>query len=1306
MKSLQCAHGLNVKLDRSGLPNDVFPANDCIHSKSAILHVAVLSTGFNVVLPTFQPDIHSIQSPERSLINVKVPPAPPGKPSLAPGTPQNQPDLVTIRWEPPINDGGAPVTGYLVEHKRTGSPHWVRSTPKLVTKPELTLSGLEPGWRYQFRVSAENSAGMSEPGELSEPLTVTLYRSGVSVPHFMLELKDTTALENEKVEFLVAFRGHPTPKVSWYKDGFEIFSNRRMRVVTEEEQSSLVIFQASFTDEGEIKCTATNRAGHSVTKAKLKLEAPPSIRLPRQYEEGLLFEKDEVIRLKVSVAGRPLPRVTWFHNGEQVTFGGRYEVNNTDKTSSLRVMEARRADRGEYQVKATNRLGEDVASFLVTITDRPLPPGKAKVLMTLGKSVTLSWTEPDDDGGCKIGNYLVEYYRLGWNVWLKAATCRQMTTTLGDLIEGSEYKFRIKAESPYGVSDPSEESDVIFVPDPKRGLMEASTISRSMTMGDMQSHNVDNKHPEFTRRGNIGKEEKTKSQSTGKLQSDKDSGEPKNRALQVSSNKDSPSIKIEKESDPIIPVTVIQFQEMRQVHKAIGRGTVPNKPTDATVEIVNKENADMKRRKVKESTGTTTTRSPSTPAQPQKVFKSQSTTDTVQSPKREPAAVVKEVQSLRTNIKRNSQGSVPVPKVLCDKKPEGNQVSIDREELRKRISPSRTDQSLVRSSTLPREDDDSIIHGSSELMLVLLPERRESQADRGSDRGSEQRILFDENEISIPPPMSLSSPELGSGDIIVTPPLRNAVSSTELLHEKAMARFYQAVAQEEAEKARLRRQSIERRSSPLRPTRIRINSLEVGSGDGLNILKTPFMDPLPRERLQTQQKKQVEIVPRENSRYEDLNEETYHPRNMTAMSNRSESSEILHPDKFPTIKVLRKDKLGEYKLPPKDFVPKPILKKAPPVELSPSLNQRVESVGKKTTWDIVRADNKEQPIQEKGFTSVSKSPSPSKSEIDAVVRRPKKDEVPQTSGGVAEDFDSDVSLSAAETARNRRLRIRQKSLEEDSEANLAIVSHYGDIIREYGQVKKAPAVLYLNTEELKAAAFYEDEHATVIRPLDVTPPPKIKISDKVNTFFYDGGESHSGGRLNNSDHPKKVFGPQPKRQIPDVPPPTEVVRSPPARHETAYLQSPAPTTLAHVSVSLRNNTPLRPEEERQIVEARKKVRSFMGFLTDLALFSVACWLYVFKDERLAIPVLAFMVYRQVFEAIKKRLPRRWFQRRQEPALWDFEISEYANKRLKTKAWDRWREERGSRKTRISAQYNKKILKITSDLRNAVQLIRQ
>lgn len=59
-------------------------------------------------------------------------------------------------------------------------------------------------------------------------------------------------------------------------------------------------------------------------------------------------------------------------------------------------------------------------------------------------------------------------FQIGWEVWLKATTSRRTSATLTELIEGSEYKFRVKAENPYGVSDPSEESDVVFIPDPKR----------------------------------------------------------------------------------------------------------------------------------------------------------------------------------------------------------------------------------------------------------------------------------------------------------------------------------------------------------------------------------------------------------------------------------------------------------------------------------------------------------------------------------------------------------------------------------------------------------------------------------------------------------------------------------------------------------------------------------------------------------------------------------------------------------------------------------------------------------------------
>lgn len=356
----------------------------------------------------------------------------------------------------------------------SGSPNWVRATQQLVQFTELSISGLEPGWRYQFRVIAENAVGSSQPSEPSDPLTVTLQRNAAAftAPRFLTELEDFNGIENEKVEFKVRCIGTPAPQISWFKDGFEIFSSRRAKIVTENDTSTLVFYQSSLTDEGEIKCTATNRAGYAFTKSRLSIEAPPKIRLPRQYEDGLIIEAEEVVRLKVGIAGRPVPAVIWSHNGEIISSGGRYEITSNDKNSTLKIDNTNRTDRGEYHLRAANHLGEDFASFLVTVTARPTQPGKISIKTVLTNTVTLTWAPPDDDGGCKIGNYIVEYFRVGWNVWLKAATCRTLAVTLNDLIPGSEYKFRVKAENPYGVSEPSEDSDVLFIPDAKRGIVD------------------------------------------------------------------------------------------------------------------------------------------------------------------------------------------------------------------------------------------------------------------------------------------------------------------------------------------------------------------------------------------------------------------------------------------------------------------------------------------------------------------------------------------------------------------------------------------------------------------------------------------------------------------------------------------------------------------------------------------------------------------------------------------------------------------------------------------------------------------
>lgn len=425
------------------------------------------------------------------------PPSTPGKPILV-SSDCDTPDVVTIRWDRPKTDGGAPILGYLVEHRRTGSPHWVRAFPNLVPTPDLALSGLEPGWRYQFRITAQNVVGKSESSEVSDPLTVTLQRNAITAPRFNAEMCDTVAIENEKVEFQVSVTGTPSPEINWFKDGFEIFSSRRTKILTENDTSTLIFHETALTDEGEIKCTATNRAGHAVTKGHLRIEAPPKIRLPRNYEDGLIVEADEPIKLKVGIAGRPTPVVCWTHNGEVIYPEDRIEIETTDKNSSLRVLHGRREDRGEYNVRAVNKLGEDNGSVLVTVTARPSPPSEVTVSISLGKSVTLSWNAPDDDGGCKIGNYTVEYFRMGWNMWLKATTTRSLSATLSDLIEGSEYKFRVKAENPYGMSDPSEESRILFIPDPKRGILRPSD-----TINQESSDALDDAKPSAPRRRRI-----------------------------------------------------------------------------------------------------------------------------------------------------------------------------------------------------------------------------------------------------------------------------------------------------------------------------------------------------------------------------------------------------------------------------------------------------------------------------------------------------------------------------------------------------------------------------------------------------------------------------------------------------------------------------------------------------------------------------------------------------------------------------------------------------------------------------------
>ena len=77
---------------------------------------------------------------------------------------------VTLMWAPPQNDGGSPITGYIVERKSPMTSRWVRINKSPIRDTVFTVSDLVEDMEYEFRVLAENAAGISKPSDEIGPI--------------------------------------------------------------------------------------------------------------------------------------------------------------------------------------------------------------------------------------------------------------------------------------------------------------------------------------------------------------------------------------------------------------------------------------------------------------------------------------------------------------------------------------------------------------------------------------------------------------------------------------------------------------------------------------------------------------------------------------------------------------------------------------------------------------------------------------------------------------------------------------------------------------------------------------------------------------------------------------------------------------------------------------------------------------------------------------------------------------------------------------------------------------------------------
>lgn len=94
-----------------------------------------------------------------------------GAPAALSATARN--GAVDLAWSAPADDGGAPVTDYVVEYRSEGG-EWQTVADGVSPATEATVPGLTNGLAYEFRVAAVNVIGTSDysPVEPATPFTV------------------------------------------------------------------------------------------------------------------------------------------------------------------------------------------------------------------------------------------------------------------------------------------------------------------------------------------------------------------------------------------------------------------------------------------------------------------------------------------------------------------------------------------------------------------------------------------------------------------------------------------------------------------------------------------------------------------------------------------------------------------------------------------------------------------------------------------------------------------------------------------------------------------------------------------------------------------------------------------------------------------------------------------------------------------------------------------------------------------------------------------------------------------------------
>jgi len=343
---------------------------------------------------------------------------------------------------------------------------WMTAGTTEDDSPEIKLTDLMEGYKYQFRVKAVNKAGASYPSESTDEIVAKTRKQKPIIDRSGMP-KEVSLPKGENLTLKVKVQGEPITDKAWFWGRREIKSSASVVIENSDYASKLSVLNLERADTGTFSFRAENDHGSAECSTEINVMVAPGkprgpMRLDNVSGEGCTASwaapEDD--------GGSPVlyymvERVQG--TGEGWVPCGRVSAPDTEvKVTGL-------TQDKEYRLRVTAVNGQGESESLVCvdsfITENPFQcpgaPGRPELRDWDSDHFDMTWSAPRNDGGARVLGYELEARIWREPAWFKAGEVKmQMERGVVEGVElGQSYAVRVRARNAAGWSPWSIESE-------------------------------------------------------------------------------------------------------------------------------------------------------------------------------------------------------------------------------------------------------------------------------------------------------------------------------------------------------------------------------------------------------------------------------------------------------------------------------------------------------------------------------------------------------------------------------------------------------------------------------------------------------------------------------------------------------------------------------------------------------------------------------------------------------------------------------------------------------------------------------